>query len=148
MSAALTAPIARCRVLCRPRSQATDVELLRRFAQQRDAAAFEELLERHAALVWGVCHRILPNEADCEDAFQATFLALVRRAEAVEAKPSLGAWLHTVAVHVSQKSRTRVLRQCQQRFSMKLKARGGPGQSAQPGSRAGPRAFGGVLRAP
>ncbi len=105
MSAALTALIARCRVLCRPRSQSADADLLRRFAHQRDAAAFEELLDRHAVLVWGVCHRILPNEADCEDAFQATFLALVRRAGAIDARPSLGAWLHTVALRVACKTR-------------------------------------------
>ncbi len=115
-AAALTALLARCRVLCRSRSQAADAELLRRFAQQRDAAAFEELLERHAALVWGVCRRILPNEADCEDAFQATFLALVRQADAVDAGPSLGAWLHTVALRVARKALARSRRQHLQAF--------------------------------
>jgi RNA polymerase sigma factor (sigma-70 family) len=108
---ALTALIARCRRLYRPRSQDTDGELLKRFAQQRDADAFEELLERHAALVWSVCRRILTSEADREDAFQATFLALVRRADAIDANPSLGAWLHTVAVRVAHKARTQARRQ-------------------------------------
>lgn len=124
MSAALTALIARCRVLCRPRSQSADAELLRRFAQQRDAAAFEELLERHAALVWGVCRRILPNETDCEDAFQATFLALVRRPPTLPSPQlgegsvgaSLGAWLHTVALRVARKALLRSRRQQQQAF--------------------------------
>lgn len=108
---ALTALIARCRVLCRPRSQLTDAEYLRRFTQARDPAAFEELLERHAALVWGVCRRILPTEADCEDAFQATFLALVRRADAIKVSSSLGAWLHTVAMRAARKALVRSRRQ-------------------------------------
>ncbi|HEY7159529.1 MAG TPA: sigma factor, partial [Gemmataceae bacterium] len=79
---ALIALIARCRALGPQHPQVPDAELLRRFAQQRAAAAFAELLERYAPLVWGVCRRILPVEADCEDAFQATFLALVRQADA------------------------------------------------------------------
>ncbi|HZV07764.1 MAG TPA: sigma-70 family RNA polymerase sigma factor [Gemmataceae bacterium] len=111
MSAALNALIAGCRILCRPRSQGTDADLLRRFTQERDASAFEELLERHAALVWGVCRRILLSEADCEDVFQATFLALVRRGGAINARPSLGAWLHTVALRAARKALLRSRRQ-------------------------------------
>ncbi len=108
---ALTAFLARCRQLYRPRSRDTDAALLQRFSQRRDADAFEELLHRHAALVWGVCRRVLPCEADCDDAFQATFLALVRRADTIQASPSLGAWLHTVAVRLARKIQTRTRRQ-------------------------------------
>jgi RNA polymerase sigma factor (sigma-70 family) len=104
---ALAMLIRRSRVLCRARSTLTDAELLRRFTQDRDAAAFEEVLERHAALVWGVCRRILSDEADCEDAFQATFFALVRQADAVEVRSSLAAWLYTVAVRVARKAQAR-----------------------------------------
>lgn len=112
MSAAtLTALIARYRALCSPRSQEADSELLRRFARQRDAAAFEELIERYAPLVWGVCRRIVFGEADCEDAFQATFLALVRKASSLDASRPLGGWLHTVAVRVAHKARSRARRQ-------------------------------------
>jgi RNA polymerase sigma factor (sigma-70 family) len=107
----LTALIARCRVLGRPRSPTADAELLQRFVQRHDTAAFEELLERYASLVWGVCRRILPNESDCEDAFQATFLALMRRPDAVAPSSSLGAWLHTVAVRVACKTHARMRRQ-------------------------------------
>ncbi|MGH7172634.1 MAG: sigma-70 family RNA polymerase sigma factor [Gemmataceae bacterium] len=110
-AASLTALIARCRVLCQRQTHISDAELLRRFGQQRDAAAFEELLERYAPLVWGVCRRILPAESDCEDAFQATFLALVRRPDAIAPGQSLGAWLHTVAVRVARKAQVRARRQ-------------------------------------
>jgi DNA-directed RNA polymerase specialized sigma24 family protein len=107
----LTAFLAPCRVLYRPRPHVADAELLNRFTEQRDADAFEQLLERYGSLVWGVCRRLLPAEADCEDAFQATFLALVRRPEAIDPSQALGAWLHTVAVRVAHKARTQARRQ-------------------------------------
>jgi RNA polymerase sigma factor (sigma-70 family) len=107
----LAAFIARCRVLCRPRAHVLDSELLRRFTQERDADAFAQLLERYASLVWGVCRRIVPMESDCEDAFQATFLALARRPEVVDPKKALGAWLHTIAVRVARRTQARSQRQ-------------------------------------
>jgi RNA polymerase sigma factor (sigma-70 family) len=107
----LLALVARCRALCRPRAHAPDAELLSRFAQQRDAAAFEELLERYAPMVWGTCRRIAPTEADGEDAFQATFLALVRQAGRLHGRQPLGCWLHTVAVRVARKTAVRARKQ-------------------------------------
>jgi RNA polymerase sigma factor (sigma-70 family) len=112
MSAAtVTRLVAHCRSLLERHAQEADAELLARFAQQRDAGAFEQLVERYAALVWGVCRRILPCEADCEDAFQATFLALVRQAGSLDPNRPLGGWLHTVAVRVARKAQARALRQ-------------------------------------
>jgi RNA polymerase sigma factor (sigma-70 family) len=108
---ALIALIARCRALGPQHPQVPDAELLRRFAQQRAAAAFAELLERYAPLVWGACRRILPIEADCEDAFQATFLALVRQADAPDPSRPLGGWLHTIAVRVAHRTLSRSRRQ-------------------------------------
>jgi len=110
-STPLLALVARCRALCRPRSYAADFELLRRFAQQRDAAAFEELLERYAPLVWGICRRVARTEADSEDAFQATFLALVRQANRLDGRQPLGGWLHTVAVRIARKTAVRARKQ-------------------------------------
>jgi RNA polymerase sigma factor (sigma-70 family) len=107
----LAAFIARCRVLCRPRAHVLDAELLRRFTHEGDADAFALLLERYAALVWGVCRRIVPRASDCEDAFQATFVALVRRPEAVDPNQALGAWLHTIAVRVARRTLERSRRQ-------------------------------------
>jgi RNA polymerase sigma factor (sigma-70 family) len=106
----LAAFIARCRVLCRPREHVSDSELLQRFTQQRDSEAFGQLLERYASLVWGVCRRVLLRESDCEDAFQATFLALVRRPDAIDLNQSLGAWLHTVALRVARRTLERTRR--------------------------------------
>ncbi len=116
-TASLAAFISRCRVLCRPRKHVTDAELLERFTRQRDAEAFGQLLERYAPLVWGVCRRILFRESDCEDAFQAVFLALVRRPDAVDSSQALGAWLHTVAVRVAHRTLTQSRRQQPQAVS-------------------------------
>lgn len=108
-STTLAALVAHCRKLagCKHTS---DAELLRRFVEQREAAAFEELLERYAPMVWGVCRRILPNEADCEDALQAAFVSLFRQAGSIDPNRPLGAWLHTIAVRTAAKARSRIHR--------------------------------------
>jgi RNA polymerase sigma factor (sigma-70 family) len=79
----------------------TDTELLRRFAERREEAAFAELHRRHGPLVWAVCRQLLPNPADAEDAYQVTFLALVKSAGKVRNGSALGAWLHGVAVRTA-----------------------------------------------
>jgi DNA-directed RNA polymerase specialized sigma24 family protein len=71
---------------------APDGQLLEQFLGQRDEAAFEALLHRHGPMVWGVCLRLLGNPSDAEDAFQATFMVLVRRAGSIGRRELLGNW--------------------------------------------------------
>lgn len=87
----------------------TDAELLRRFAAVRDEAAFEMLLLRHADAVWKTCRGVLRREADAEDAFQATFLILVRKTPVLRSECVAG-WLHRVAVRVALSVRTQAAR--------------------------------------
>ena len=91
-------------------ADATDADLLRRVAEGRDADALGELVRRHSGLVWGVCRRRLKNETDCEDAFQATFLALVQQIKRLDAQRPLAGWLHTVADRVARKAWARSLK--------------------------------------
>ncbi len=88
-----------------PRLPGSDRELLARFAATRDQPAFTELVRRHGGLVWSVCRRHLREQADAEDAFQATFLVLATRPQAVRRAESLGAWLHGTAWRVSARLR-------------------------------------------
>lgn len=83
----------------------TDGELLEAYLTRRDEAAFECLIWRHGPAVLGACRRILQNEIDAEDAFQATFLVLIRKAATVRPRGAVGAWLYGVACHVARKSR-------------------------------------------
>jgi RNA polymerase sigma factor (sigma-70 family) len=97
-------------------ADSTDGALLGAFIQGRDEAAFEALVRRHGAMVLGVCRRVLRNHADAEDAFQATFLILARKAASIRAPSAVSNWLygvaHTTAVKalaMIRKRRTREL---------------------------------------
>src|SRR5262249_11379095 len=84
-----------------------DTDLLERFAAVRDEAAFELLAWRHGPMVLGVCRRVLGDFHEAEDAFQATFLVLARKAASAARHRSAGGWLHTVAYRVALRARAR-----------------------------------------
>jgi RNA polymerase sigma factor (sigma-70 family) len=86
-------------------SESSDRQLLERFVNEADGAAFQLLLQRYGPLVFGVCTRILGSEHDAEDAFQATFLVFVRKAGSLQAPESLGPWLYGVAYRTAIKAR-------------------------------------------
>jgi RNA polymerase sigma factor (sigma-70 family) len=91
----------------------TDRQLLDRFAGRRDPAAeaaFEALVRRHGPMVLRVCRNILPDPNDAQDAFQATFLVLVRRCGALRGLDSLGGWLYGVACRVAARARVEAAR--------------------------------------
>jgi RNA polymerase sigma factor (sigma-70 family) len=88
----------------------TDAELLERFARRRDEPAFAALVVRHGPMVLGVCRRLLPDDQEAEDAFQAAFLVLARKAAAIRRRPLLGAWLYGVACRVASRLRGQAAR--------------------------------------
>jgi RNA polymerase sigma factor (sigma-70 family) len=83
----------------------TDGQLLEDYISHHDEAAFAALVRRHGPMVWGVCHRVLRNYHAAEDAFQATFLVLVRRAAAISSRELLANWLYGVAHQTALKAR-------------------------------------------
>jgi DNA-directed RNA polymerase specialized sigma24 family protein len=82
-----------------------DGELLDAFIARRDGAAFAALVRRHGPMVLGVCRRLLRHDADAEDAFQATFLVLVKKAASVVPRELVGHWLYGVAYRTALKAR-------------------------------------------
>ena len=83
----------------------TDGELLERFTARRDEVAFAALMRRHGPMIWGVCRRVLRDAHLAEDAFQATFLVLVRKACTIARGASLAYWLYEVAYRTALRAK-------------------------------------------
>src|SRR5690242_13113592 len=88
----------------------TDRQLLACFAARHEDAAFVALVRRHGPMVLGVCRRLLRQEQDAEDAFQATFLVLARKASGLGWQESVAGWLYQVASRISLKARAQAAR--------------------------------------
>src|SRR6266852_3354211 len=88
-----------------PGTDGSDEELLRRFALERSQDAFATIVDKHGPMVLGVCRRVLRNAQDVEDAFQATFLVLVRKAGSLRQPTLLASWLYGVAYRTAIKAR-------------------------------------------
>jgi len=88
----------------------SDAELLERFRVRTDPAAFEAIVRRHGERVLAACHKVLDDHADVEDAFQATFLTLLREANGIRNQQSLGGWLYGVAHRIALQARSRSAR--------------------------------------
>ncbi len=103
----MTGLIRRLRYLAKPAVTDSDADLLSRFARVRDESAFAALVARYGPMVFAVCRRVLRDAHAAEDASQATFLVLARRAGSIERPDSLAGWLYGVAYRVALKARPR-----------------------------------------
>src|SRR6187402_3321911 len=97
-------------MLLRDGAGLTDGQLLKDYISRRDEAALAALVRRHGPKVWGVCRRVLGRHHDAEDAFQATFLVLVRRAASIASRELLANWLYGVAHRTALKARAMAAR--------------------------------------
>ncbi|MBA4066570.1 MAG: hypothetical protein C0501_23270 [Isosphaera sp.] len=88
----------------------SDGDLLTRFVELRDEVAWDALVRRHGPMVWGVCRRVLGHTQDAEDAFQTTFIVLVRRAASVHPRGGVGNWLYGVARQTAVKAKALAVR--------------------------------------
>jgi RNA polymerase sigma factor (sigma-70 family) len=86
----------------------TDGQLLHKYVHSGDEAAFAALLQRHGPMVLGVCRRLLRTPQDVDDAFQATFLVLIRKAGSIAKEESVGSWLYGVAYRTAIRARTQL----------------------------------------
>jgi RNA polymerase sigma factor (sigma-70 family) len=98
---------------------AADAPLLRAFETTRSDGAFEELVRRHGPMVLAACKRVLGNRADAEDAFQAVFLVLARKASTV--RGNLAGWLYAVAVRTARG--VRIMRERRRKYETRVSAR-------------------------
>jgi RNA polymerase sigma factor (sigma-70 family) len=94
----------------RSAAQSPDGQLLECFIRQRDEASFAALVRRHGPMVLGVCRSVLRHEQDAEDAFQATFLVLARKADSIRQPGAVAGWLYEVAHHVALKAQAAAAR--------------------------------------
>jgi RNA polymerase sigma factor (sigma-70 family) len=85
--------------------QASDQQLLERFATLRDEAAFAALLQRHGSMVLGVCRSVLRHQHDAEDAFQAVFLVLAQKADSIHRREAVSGWLYRVAYRLAVRAK-------------------------------------------
>ena len=93
-----------------PADALSDGQLLGQYVARRDAEAFAALVRRHGPMVYGVCRRVLRHPQDAEDAFQAAFLVLVRKAARLADRQTVGGWLHGVALNAALDARRRSVR--------------------------------------
>ena len=93
-----------------PENSRGDGELLSAFIERRDSSAFTELVRRHGSMVLGVCHRVLRHTQDAEDAFQATFLVLARKAASISPPNAVGNWLYGVAHQTAIRARAAIMK--------------------------------------
>ncbi len=114
---------------------ASDGHLLDLFITRRDEAAFSALIERHGPMVHRVCWQVLGDRHDAQDASQAVFLVLAKRARSIRSRGSVASWLHTVALHTAAKALTAAARRrAHERRAGEMRARAaddrGPGEGA------------------
>lgn len=99
-----------CTIVRPPAADSSDRQLLDRYVTNHDEAAFASLVGRHGPMVLGVCRRLLNDGPDADDAFQATFLVLVRKARSIPWHDSVGSWLYQVAFRIGLKARAAAAR--------------------------------------
>jgi RNA polymerase sigma factor (sigma-70 family) len=113
-------------------AEATDAQLLERFLTSRDEAAFAVLVQRHGPMVLAVCRRLLHDAHEVEDAFQAVFLILVRKADSLDRRELLANWLYGVAYRVAVRARaTRCRRGSREKLGVDMETV--KGEDASPG---------------
>jgi RNA polymerase sigma factor (sigma-70 family) len=111
--------------------QPTDGELLGKVASDSSQASFEEVVRRHAGMVYAECCRLLADAHDAEDAAQAVFLVLWKKARSLHRKATAAAWLHRVACHVCRNAqRARNVRKIHERHAAELKQQSTSGNSS------------------